>query len=57
MNIECSMCGGKVPVPEDVIKGEVVSCTDCGLDYEIQNTDNGNVTLKTAEEVKEDWGE
>ena len=57
MNLECGMCGGKVMTPDDALKGEIVSCEDCGLDFEVQETSVGKITLKTAENVKEDWGE
>ena len=57
MNMECKMCGGKVIVPDDALKGEIVSCGDCGLDYEIQEESPGKFFLKVAEEVKEEWGE
>ncbi|MCL5679655.1 MAG: hypothetical protein M1301_05490 [Candidatus Thermoplasmatota archaeon] len=57
MDLECTMCGGKVVAPDDALKGEIVSCGDCGLDYEIQEVSAGTVILKAAENVKEDWGE
>jgi alpha-aminoadipate carrier protein LysW len=57
MNLECTMCGGKVVAPDDALKGEIVSCGDCGLDYEIQEVSVGTAILKAAENVKEDWGE
>jgi hypothetical protein len=30
MEAECKIFGGKVSAPEDAIKGEIVSCSDCG---------------------------
>lgn len=57
METECNMCGGLVQVPEDVLRGEIVSCPDCGVDYEVTEVQNGNVVLRAAEEIKEDWGE
>lgn len=44
-------------MPGDVIKGEILSCPDCGLEYEIQEVGAENVSLIAAEEIKEDWGE
>lgn len=57
METECKMCGGDIAVPGDVIQGEIVACPDCGLEFEIQEVNSGNVVLRAAEEVKEDWGE
>jgi alpha-aminoadipate carrier protein LysW len=44
-------------IPEDVISGEIISCQDCGMDYEVDLTDEGKVSLKPAEIEGEDWGE
>lgn len=57
MEKECSVCGGNIAIQSDVIKGEIVGCQDCGLEFEIQSIDNDTVVLKTADEIKEDWGE
>ena len=32
MDLECSVCGGKVIAPDDALKGEIVGCEDCGLE-------------------------
>jgi alpha-aminoadipate carrier protein LysW len=53
----CETCGGEIEVPNDAIKGEIVSCPDCGLEYEVVEIKNGVVSLKSAEEIGEDWGE
>ena len=37
--------------------GEIVSCSDCGADYEISKRDGSTVEIKEAETVGEDWGE
>lgn len=57
MKTSCESCGGEINVPEDAIKGEIVSCPDCGSEYEIVEIKNGQVSLKAAEEIGEDWGE
>ncbi len=57
MESECEMCGGNIAIPGDVIEGEIVSCSDCGLDFEISAVGSSSVQLTTAEEIKEDWGE
>jgi len=40
-----------------VISGEIVSCPDCGMDYEVKLSSDGKVSLGTAEIEGEDWGE
>lgn len=57
MESDCEMCGGNIAIPEDVIEGEIVSCPDCGLDFEINTQSSGTIILRPAEEIKEDWGE
>jgi alpha-aminoadipate carrier protein LysW len=57
MEAKCQECEALVNINEDAIIGEIVSCPDCGTDYEVASLDNGTVTIKTAESVKEDWGE
>jgi alpha-aminoadipate carrier protein LysW len=37
--------------------GEIVSCKDCGVEYEVNEIKNGTATLKPADTVEEDWGE
>lgn len=44
-------------VPDDAIVGEIVSCKDCSSEYEVAEISGGNVLLKPAEQVGEDWGE
>ena len=57
MKAECTECGASIPVPDDVIVGEIVSCKECAAEYEVAEISNGGVLLKTAEKVGEDWGE
>lgn len=57
MESKCSECDGSIPVPEDAISGEIVSCRDCGTEYEVAEVRDGSVMLKPAEQVEEDWGE
>lgn len=55
MKLKCDECEGDVDVPNDSISGEVVSCGDCGTEYEVIK--DSDVKLKRAESVGEDWGE
>jgi alpha-aminoadipate carrier protein LysW len=57
MKIECKECGAEINIPEDAVAGEIVTCPDCGADFEIASKDNGKISLKPAETVGEDWGQ
>ncbi len=57
METKCLECEGSVNVEDDAVVGEIVTCKDCGADYEVASIDNGTITIKAAESVKEDWGE
>ncbi|MGB9727071.1 MAG: alpha-aminoadipate/glutamate carrier protein LysW/ArgW [Nitrososphaeria archaeon] len=57
MKTSCEVCGGEIDVPDDAIKGEIVSCPDCGSEYEVIEVKEGKPVLKPAEEIGEDWGE
>ncbi len=55
--MNCPECDAIINIPSDASNGEIVSCPDCGADYEISNKDGSKVELKQAETVGEDWGE
>lgn len=57
MDTKCTECDAGISVPNDVIQGELVSCKDCGTDYEVVEIKSGSVMLKPASTVEEDWGE
>jgi alpha-aminoadipate carrier protein LysW len=57
MKVECSECGGEIVILEDALPGEIVSCPDCGVEFEVVSIKGGKVELRLAEEVGEDWGE
>ena len=57
MEATCDECGGLIKIPKDAVVGEIVSCPDCGLEYEIAKISGDKVELKPAETVGEDWGE
>ncbi len=56
MKAKCLECDGDIKVPDDAIKGEIVTCPDCGANYEIEEISE-TVKIKAAESVGEDWGE
>jgi len=55
--MKCPECDADLNIPEDTTVGEIVSCSDCGADYEISKIDGSTVEIKEAETVGEDWGE
>ena len=52
---ECPDCAAAVPLAEDVMAGEIVSCPDCGR--ELETVSGEQWTLVPAPEEEEDWGE
>ena len=57
MDTKCAECDAGIAVPDDAIRGELVSCKDCGTDFEVVEIKGGTVMLKPADAVEEDWGE
>lgn len=55
--MKCPECDADINIPDDASVGEIVSCPDCGTDYEISKKESSEVELKQAESVGEDWGE
>jgi len=57
LKVNCPECDGEIDVYDDVITGEIVTCPDCGMDFEVIIEEDGSITLKEAEVEGEDWGE
>ena len=57
MKFTCAECGSKIQLSDDVIVGEIVSCPDCGVEFEVIEFKNEEAQIKLAENVGEDWGE
>lgn len=57
MNEKCPECYAELDIPDDVISGEIVSCPDCGMDYEVRMKEGEEIELIPAEIEGEDWGE
>ncbi|MGD9144711.1 MAG: lysine biosynthesis protein LysW [Anaerolineae bacterium] len=53
--MECLQCAGELDLAPDVELGEIIVCPDCGVEWEVMNTEP--ITLELAPEVEEDWGE
>ena len=51
----CPVCDAAVELPPDVGVSEVVRCSDCGTDLEVQTLEPPLLIEAPAEE--EDWGE
>lgn len=54
---KCPECDAELDIPDDVISGEIVSCLDCGMDYEVRIKEGGEIEIIPAEIEGEDWGE
>lgn len=54
---ECPSCYFELELDEDVIIGEVIPCSDCGVDLEITKIEGDKVEVIVAELAEEDWGE
>jgi len=54
MQATCPECAAEFEL-DDVIKGEIVDCPDCGVELEVVSLDP--LALELAPEEEEDWGE
>lgn len=50
----CAECDAELTLT-DVVEGEIVVCSDCGVDLEVISLDPPTLALAPMEE--EDWGE
>lgn len=55
MKTQCLACQSEFQVKEALLLGEVVSCSECGADFEVVGVN----PFKIGElpEIEEDWGE
>lgn len=53
--VECPECGAGVRLAPDVVKGEIVPCGECGVEWEV--VEGSPWALERAPEEEEDWGE
>ena len=56
MITECKDCAGEIKLPQDAMIG-IITCADCGADFEIASKSEDTVEIKPAETIGEDWGE
>lgn len=57
MKAECKDCDGQITVTQDAMVGEIITCPDCGADFEIVSKREDTIEIKPAESVGEDWGQ
>ena len=55
MATECPVCGAELTLGDDVVPSELIECTDCGIELEVESVDP--VLVKEAPTAEEDWGE
>jgi alpha-aminoadipate/glutamate carrier protein LysW len=54
--VNCIECDAEIPIPNDSMQGEIVTCPDCGDSFELVKTGD-NFSIKPAQVVGEDWGQ
>jgi alpha-aminoadipate carrier protein LysW len=54
-SVKCPVCDADVKVADDVMTGELLTCSDCGVELEV--TSVSPLAVEEAPEVQEDWGE
>jgi alpha-aminoadipate carrier protein LysW len=52
---KCPECDAEVTIGSDAVKGEIVSCPDCGAELEVREV--RPLALALAPAAEEDWGE
>jgi alpha-aminoadipate carrier protein LysW len=55
MAATCPECDAAVALKNNVEKGEIVQCSDCGVELEVKDLEPA--TLELAPKEEEDWGE
>lgn len=56
MKVDCPDCFFSFDLEEGVMKGEVITCADCGAQLEVVEL-KPKIKLQVAEVEEEDWGE
>ncbi len=57
VKVECPSCFFEFDLDKGTIEGEVIPCSDCGVDLEIVKIEGDLVEIVIAELTDEDWGE
>jgi len=53
--IACPECAAEIKLEADTEAGEIIVCSDCGVDLEVTALDPATVQLAPMDQ--EDWGE
>lgn len=53
--VVCPECEAEITLPDSTEVGEIIVCSDCGVDLEVTSLDPATVELAPMEQ--EDWGE
>ena len=53
--VSCPECAAELQLGEGTEVGEIIVCSDCGVDLEVTSREPAKVQLAPREE--EDWGE
>lgn len=54
-NINCPECAAEIILEKGTMVGEIIVCSDCGVDLEVTALDPPSIELAPMEQ--EDWGE
>jgi len=54
---KCPVCGNALNLADTTVVSEVISCPDCQNRLVADKINAGKITLSSAPEVEEDWGE
>ncbi len=55
LTAECPECVAEIPLHGEILKGEILTCPDCGAELEVIGINP--IALALAPQVEEDWGE
>jgi alpha-aminoadipate carrier protein LysW len=53
--VQCKECGAEIELALDVVENEIITCPDCGFEWEVRSLNP--IVLEPAPKVEEDWGE
>lgn len=53
----CPVCQATLQFSQELFRGELIQCVECGVDLEVISVNQNQIGLGTAPEIEEDWGE
>jgi alpha-aminoadipate carrier protein LysW len=54
--LNCLECDAQINIPLDALEGEIVTCPECGMSFEVYK-EEGKHAIRSAQVTGEDWGE